>query len=131
NLLLNIGPTKEGTIDPLQEERLLQIGKWLETNGEAIYESKPWKYQNDTVNPTVWYTSNESRQHVYAIVLKWPGRKLPLASVDPNAVQNVTVLGCSDLPQWSADSAGHTVVSMPRPEKIATNYAWTVVFHMK
>ncbi|CAG7817979.1 unnamed protein product, partial [Allacma fusca] len=26
NLLLNIGPTKEGTIDPLQEERLLQIG---------------------------------------------------------------------------------------------------------
>ena len=29
-------------------------GQWLNTNGESIYESVPWKYQNDTVTPNVW-----------------------------------------------------------------------------
>ena len=29
NLLLNVGPTKEGTIIPIFEERLTNIGDWL------------------------------------------------------------------------------------------------------
>jgi alpha-L-fucosidase len=37
NFLLNVGPTPEGTIQPEFEERLLAIGAWLKTNGEAIY----------------------------------------------------------------------------------------------
>ncbi|WP_291791684.1 alpha-L-fucosidase [Brevibacterium sp.] len=41
NLLLNVGPTADGRIPPLQQERLLQIGAWLETNGEAIYQTTP------------------------------------------------------------------------------------------
>ncbi|RWS19118.1 hypothetical protein B4U80_10687, partial [Leptotrombidium deliense] len=36
------------------EERLLQVGEWLNINGEAIYKSKPWKFQNDTLTPEVW-----------------------------------------------------------------------------
>ncbi len=42
---MNVGPTKEGTISPIFQERLLQIGTWLETNGDAIYETIPWAYQ--------------------------------------------------------------------------------------
>lgn len=37
NLLINIGPKADGTIPAEQEERLLALGKWLKTNGEAIY----------------------------------------------------------------------------------------------
>lgn len=37
NLLLNIGPTCDGRIPIFMRERLLEIGKWLEINGEAIY----------------------------------------------------------------------------------------------
>jgi alpha-L-fucosidase len=37
NLLLNVGPTPAGTIQPEFEERLLAIGAWLKVNGEAIY----------------------------------------------------------------------------------------------
>ena len=55
NLLLNVGPTHDGRIVPIFEERLRQIGAWLEVNGEAIYKTKPWKAQNDTVTPNVWY----------------------------------------------------------------------------
>jgi len=43
NLLLNIGPRSDGTITDEETATLLQTGKWLELNGEAIYGTRPWK----------------------------------------------------------------------------------------
>jgi alpha-L-fucosidase len=37
NLLLNVGPTAEGEIPPIQAERLREVGAWLKVNGESIY----------------------------------------------------------------------------------------------
>lgn len=54
NLLMNIGPTHDGTISVIFEERLRQIGTWLKVNGEAIYETHPWRSQSDDVTPNVW-----------------------------------------------------------------------------
>lgn len=45
------------------------MGSWLSANGEAIYESKPWKVQNDSLS-NVWYTTKNSS--IYAIALSWP-----------------------------------------------------------
>jgi alpha-L-fucosidase len=42
NLLLNIGPKPDGTISDIQLDRLHKLGVWLDTNGEAIFESRPW-----------------------------------------------------------------------------------------
>jgi alpha-L-fucosidase len=39
NLLLDIGPSADGRIPPIMQERLLQIGDWLGKNGAAIYGS--------------------------------------------------------------------------------------------
>ena len=36
------------------EERLRQMGQWLNVNGEGIYKTQPWTYQNDTTNPNTW-----------------------------------------------------------------------------
>ncbi|KAK7484425.1 hypothetical protein BaRGS_00024310 [Batillaria attramentaria] len=60
NILVNVGPTKEGVITPIYEERLRQMGSWLKVNGEAIYKSVPWTHQNDTVNPSIWYTTTKA-----------------------------------------------------------------------
>lgn len=43
NLLLDIGPTADGRIPVIMQERLLQMGRWLDTNGESIYGTRPWK----------------------------------------------------------------------------------------
>ncbi|MDE3211705.1 MAG: alpha-L-fucosidase [Bacteroidota bacterium] len=44
NLLLDIGPTADGRIPVIMQERLLDIGKWLSTNGEAIYGTTPYSH---------------------------------------------------------------------------------------
>src|ERR1700737_4891355 len=41
NLLLNIGRSPEGDWDDTAYSRLKEIGDWMKTNGEGIYNSKP------------------------------------------------------------------------------------------
>jgi alpha-L-fucosidase len=43
NLLLDIGPTGDGRIPVIMEERLIHIGDWLRPNGEAIYNTRARK----------------------------------------------------------------------------------------
>jgi alpha-L-fucosidase len=42
NLLLNIGPKPDGSLDEREVAILRSIGAWLETNGEAVYGTRPW-----------------------------------------------------------------------------------------
>lgn len=43
NLLLNVGPKADGTITAEETEVLLEIGRWLDKNGEGIYGTTFWK----------------------------------------------------------------------------------------
>ena len=52
---MNVGPTSDGRILPIFQERLKQIGDWLKINGEAIYETKPWRQQKDPIGNKVWW----------------------------------------------------------------------------
>ena len=53
-MLMNIGPTHDGRIVPIFQERLTQMGSWLKVNGEGIYASKPWRVQNETKTAGIW-----------------------------------------------------------------------------
>lgn len=46
NLLLDIGPTADGRIPVIMQQRLADMGAWLSKNGEAIYGTSSWKETN-------------------------------------------------------------------------------------
>jgi len=102
NLLLDIGPTADGRIPVVMEERLLGIGAWLATNGEAVYGTRRWRVPSE--GERVRYTSKGGA--VYAIHLGWPGRSLTLASPDPTAATRVRLLGAATAPKWTRSDGG-------------------------
>jgi len=68
NYLLNVGPTAEGLIPGPSIERLIEVGKWMKTNGEAIYgtNASPFAKQLDFGRAT----SKPGR--IYLHVFNWP-----------------------------------------------------------
>ena len=50
-LTINVGPSADGKIPLLQQERLLDLGQWIKVNEEAIYGSRAFEtvYQNQDI----------------------------------------------------------------------------------
>ncbi|XP_005607412.1 tissue alpha-L-fucosidase isoform X2 [Equus przewalskii] len=127
NYLLNVGPTKDGLIVPIFQERLLAVGKWLSINGEAIYASKPWRVQLENNMTSVWYTSKGST--VYAIFLNWPENGvLSLKSPITTSTTQIVMLGIQKDLKWSTDPVEGLLILLPQlpPSALPAEFAWTV-----
>ena len=73
-LLLGVGPTPEGIIQPEVEERLKAVGAWLKKNGEAIYNTRITPlYQSGEV----WFTAGKDQHTLYAMYALPEGERLP------------------------------------------------------
>ncbi|CAB3985617.1 alpha-L-fucosidase-like isoform X1, partial [Paramuricea clavata] len=129
NLLMNVGPTHDGRIVPIFQERLTQMGDWLKVNGEAIYASKPWRVQNETKTEGIWYTSKDDV--VYAIVLQWPRSntlELMAPVADPDHTK-VAMLGLNMDIEWKQGTGGKgMVIQMPQVPvtKLPSDWAWVL-----
>lgn len=133
NMLMNVGPTNYGTIQPIYEERLLEFGQWMSINGEAIYSTRPWSSQKDNAT-NAWYTAKKTQfgSYVYAILLAWPDENyLYLKAPVPSSTTVITMLGYPDY-NFSYMATVPTGVNITLPtipfSKIPSQDAW--VFKM-
>ena len=74
SLLLGVGPTPKGLIQPEVEVILRQIGQWLKVNGKGIYGTRITKnYKSNNV----WFTASKDSENLYALYV--PNEKENLA----------------------------------------------------
>lgn len=135
-LMLNFGPKADGTVPTEYKERLLGIGGWLKTCGEAIYATRPYstyRDNNDRGNVKVRYTRNKDNTTLYATALEWPGETLSLSrlrqgAADSEAIDSVRLLGSDRELEWSQDSKG---LHIKLPEQPSYGHAYPVRLKFK
>lgn len=135
NLLLSIPVRADGSIDSIEVAFLKGMGKWMDINGEAIFDTRPWLIYGEGPTKVKAGTFNEKANKsfspldmrftakgkiLYAFVMSWPGEKgsliKSLATNSPQLqgrkITNVSLLGYKGKIEWSQTVEG-LKVKMP------------------
>jgi alpha-L-fucosidase len=148
-LLLNIGPRPDGTIPDEESHILREIGAWLHTNGEAIYNTRPWNVFGEGPTEAREGSFTDTQRHpfteqdfrftvgpnaLYAICLGWPEHEVcmvALGSASPvSAAQivGVTMLGADNELGWWQDAEG-LHVQPPPMRQCEHAYTFKIMLH--
>ena len=127
--ILNIPGRADGTIDSKEIAVLDGITDWIQVNGEAIYETRPWKVfgegpammksqPSDTRSVSqlgagdIRFTRNKSGTVVYAIVLGWPEKEIVVQSLGASSphvsarIANIELLGSPEKIRFGQSASG-------------------------
>ena len=141
--ILNIPGRPDGTIDPKEIAVLDKITNWMQVNGEAIYETRPWKiygegphmvksgpFQGTSVNALgpqdIRFTRNKANTIVYAIVLGLPEKETIIQALGtsspqaPGRIAHVELMGYGEKVQFrQSSSALHVQLPAQKPSEYA------------
>lgn len=103
NLLLNVGPMRDGTIPPIQVERLRSLGAWLDSNGPAIFGTRPWIRATATTACGLPVRFTRRAERLYVLILGKPAQQrvlIELAAESASALRHIgpsaRLLGSND-----------------------------------
>ncbi|MBV9301963.1 MAG: alpha-L-fucosidase [Acidobacteriaceae bacterium] len=96
NLLLNVGPKADGNISDIQLDRLHKLGSWLDVNGEALFDSRPWVRASATAPDGTDVRFTRKHDSLYIIFLNpVKGEALRVPSVRAADGTSAQILGTS------------------------------------
>lgn len=117
NYLLNVGPKPDGTFPEASIRRLNDIGKWMDTNGEAIY-----KTQVSPIRDLPWgectLKQEKNKTILYLCVLEWPENGILSVPGLTNKIMSAKLLATGAELKTKAINNGHHIeipVSVPDP----------------
>lgn len=130
NLLLNIGPSPEGTWPADAYDRLSKIGKWMDVNGEAIYASRkiaPY-YQG-----TLYFTQKKDGSAIYAIQVLQENEALPskiqINNLPLESKPKVSIIGSSEKVKLNKTPEGFEII-IPKRIQNQPPHSYAVVFRI-
>ena len=121
NLLLDVGPTADGRIPVIMQERLLDIGRWLKVNGDAVYGTRRTENISAGSNADCYFT--QKGDDLFMILTQWHDESLEVTGV--REAESVSLLGSSQKVLYSIE--GNSLVIVPpeiSPASSPCDYAW-------
>jgi alpha-L-fucosidase len=111
--MLNLSPRADGTIPEEQQTTLLEIGKWLDVNGEAIYGTHNWiKFSDGGGRGNLNIRFTVKGENLYAIILgNWPDTEATITSLaegkaPEGKISEITMLGSDGKLEFTQDADG-------------------------
>ncbi len=143
NLMLCVPLRADGSIDRAERKLLEDIGSWMDVNGEAIYETRPWVVfgEGDTVIPSsvkkspmissdIRFTQKDNS--LYMFLLDWPKEdneifveSLTPELFDATTVTNIAILGSSSKVEIRQEESG---THLKLPKRVSGQYAHVIKF---
>jgi alpha-L-fucosidase len=131
NLLLNIAPSPKGTWDDAAYQRLQDIGKWMDINGESIYGNrKSAPYQEGPV----YYTRKKDGSALYLLYCVKEGEKMPeefkVTGIEPGKKPTIEVLGFKGKVNY-VQSGKSMTIKVPKSIVRNNDFSYALVFRVK
>ena len=144
-MVLNVPGRPDGTIDSKEIAVLDAFTAWMQLNGEAIYDTRPWKvfgegpgkldtqeFKGDSIKNLgvrdIRFTRNKANTVIYALVLGWPAGEFVVESLgtasraQAGKIKEVRLLGTDQKLKWN-QAANGLRVELPGAFHPKTDYA--------
>ncbi|MEM9079440.1 MAG: alpha-L-fucosidase [Verrucomicrobiota bacterium] len=144
-MLLNVPPDPDGSIPQVMKDMLLELGGWLDINGEGIYGTRPWRVFGE--GPTrirggghkiekqkIEYTEKDIRftrkgdDTLYVIVMDKPESDIVVKTLSTDLsvldakIESISLLGSDEKVEWTLDGEG---LKIQKPTNIPNDFALT------
>ena len=151
NMLLNVGPTGKGLFPKQTDAEFLAFHNWLQINGEAVYNTRPWKIYGENfteeikkekkeefhdlvfdgtpkeITPDVRFTSKENIVYVFARSIKEDNFTIKSISKE-NKIKKITSLENKKEAKWEFTERGLNIKTPTKAKSQIPIYVYKIEF---